>query len=105
MYYDKFTGGGLFTRIFDDVGRVQNFITDPLGMIFVNASAVAFIGVVLVTLSPWLTLVALLPIPITFAAVLEVVKCELTIGTLIAFTLYMWQFYGPIFGLVENVVP
>ena len=105
MYYDKFTGGGLFTRIFDDVGRVQNFITGPLGMIFINASAVAFIGVVLVTLSPWSTLIALLPIPITFAAALEVVKCELTIGTLIAFTSYMWQFYGPIFGLAGYVVP
>jgi len=191
-HYDKFTSGSLFSRVVDDVNRIQWFMTGSFAMLFINTSMIAFIGITLVTLSPQLTAIALTPIPVAVLgstiyrrlaskyyhklwrrwskvisvvsdaingailiksfgkepeigykfseslsefekAQLEVFKFEqkiwpavgfaftvsnilvwwlggtqvleerMTLGSLTAFTSYMWMFYTPIFNLVENV--
>ena len=39
---------------------------------------------------------------IWFLGGLDVLNGVLSLGSLIAFTTYMWEFYGPIFGLIES---
>ncbi len=191
-HYDRFGSGGLWSRIVDDVNRVQWFLSVAFVPLFINAAMVAFVGVTLATLNPWLTLVALTPIPVSVtaniiyrktasryyhrlwrkwsrivsvisdtinAAILvksfgkeeeftrkfegyqteferaqmdvfkfeqqiwpavglaftvssllvwwfgskDVLQGAMTLGSLMAFTSYMWQFYSPVFGLIENV--
>lgn len=190
--YDKFSSGSLFSRIIDDAGRVQMFLTGPFKMMFINSAMIIFIGVALVWLNPSLTLIALLPIPVTvigseiyrrlaskyyhrvwrkwsriisivsehinsillvksfgrepilrerFEGYLsefeeanlsafkfeqkiwpavglsftisnilvwwigghQVISGAMSLGSLMAFTSYMWSFYSPIFGLIDNV--
>ncbi|RLE98775.1 MAG: ABC transporter ATP-binding protein [Thermoprotei archaeon] len=191
-HYDRFTSGSLFSRVIDDVNRIQWFMTGSFNMIFINAAMIAFIGATLVTLNPWLTAIALLPIPIAIlgsaiyrrlaaryyhrlwrrwsrivsivsdainAAILvksfgkeptfrekfsesleeyeraqmdvfkfeqeiwpavglaftasnilvwwmgglQVLSGAMSLGSLMAFTSYMWMFYTPVFSLLENV--
>lgn len=191
-HYDRFGSGGLWSRVVDDVNRVQWFLTSAFIPLFINASMVAFVGVTLATLNLWLTLIALMPIPVSVAGNLiyrkaasryyhrlwrkwsrivsvisdtinaailvksfgkeedftkkfegyqtdyeraqmdvfkfeqqiwpavglaftasslliwwfgghEVLKGSMSLGSLMAFTSYMWQFYSPVFGLIENV--
>lgn len=191
-HYDKFTSGSLFSRIIDDVNRLQWFMTASFTMTFINAATIAFIGATLLTLNPRLTLVALMPIPVAIlgtimyrrlaaryyhrlwrrwskivsivsdtinAAILvksfgkeptfkerfseslgeyekaqidvfrfeqeiwpavglaftisnilvwwtgglQVLEGIMQLGSLMAFTSYMWRFYTPIFGLLDNI--
>ena len=191
IYHERFTSGGLYARIFDDVGRLQSLVSNTLERVVINASAIAFIGALLVTLSVKLTLIVLLPIPVTFLAAfifskfapiyyyrqwrkwsnvlsavsdslaailplkvyrrereyeqrflrnhreyeqsqistykleqafwppvwlvfvassllvwliggLDVINGALSLGSLIAFATYMWEFYNPIFGLIQS---
>jgi len=191
-HYDRFGSGGLWSRIIDDANRVQWFLAHAFIPLFINASMVVFVGVTLVTMDVWLTLIVLMPIPVSVtgsviyrrrasryyhrlwrkwsrivsivsdtinAAILvksfgkepeferkfeqsqdeferaqmdvfkfeqqiwpavglaftassllvwwfggnEVLKGKMSLGTLMAFTSYMWMFYSPVFGLIENV--
>lgn len=191
IYHERFTSGGLYARIFDDVGRLQNLVSNTLERVVINVSAIAFIGALLITLSVKLTMIVLLPIPVTFLAAfifsrfapiyyyrvwrkwsnvvstvsdslsailplkiyrreaeyeeqflkshgeyevsqvstfkleqafwppvwlvfivcsllvwliggLDVMNNALSLGSLIAFATYMWEFYNPIFGLIES---
>lgn len=191
-HYDRFGSGGLWSRIVDDVNRVQWFLSAAFIPLFINAAMVVFVGVTLATINPWLTLIALMPIPVSVtgnliyrkaasryyhrlwrkwsrivsvisdtinAAILvksfgkesefverfeshqseferaqmdvfkfeqqiwpavglaftissllvwwfggrDVLQGMMSLGSLMAFTSYMWQFYSPVFGLIENV--
>jgi ABC-type multidrug transport system fused ATPase/permease subunit len=191
-HYDRFGSGGLWSRIIDDTNRVQWFLTQAFIPLFINAAMVVFVGATLVTMDAWLTLIVLMPIPVSVtgnliyrktasryyhrlwrkwsrivsvisdtinAAVLvksfgkepeferkfeqsqdefqraqmdvfkfeqriwpavglaftassllvwwfggnEVLKGKMSLGTLMAFTSYMWMFYSPVFGLIDNV--
>jgi len=191
-HYDRFGSGGLWSRVIDDTNRVQWFLTQAFIPLFINAAMVIFVGTTLVTMDARLTLVALMPIPVSVAgsviyrrrasryyhrlwrkwsrivsivsdtinaAILvksfgkepeferkfeqsqdeferaqmdvfkfeqqiwpavgltftasslliwwfggnEVLEGKMSLGTLMAFTSYMWMFYSPVFGLIENV--
>ena len=191
-HYDRFGAGGLWSRIVDDVNRVQWFLSAAFIPLFINAAMVVFVGIMLATMNPWLTLIALMPIPVSVtgnliyrktasryyhrlwrkwsrivsvisdtinAAILvksfgkesefvdrfesqqteferaqmdvfkfeqqiwpavglaftissllvwwfggrDVLQGVMSLGSLMAFTSYMWQFYSPVFGLIENV--
>lgn len=191
-HYDQFGSGGLWSRIMDDVGRVQWAMQASFRDLFINAATVAFIGFTLVTLNIQLTLIVLLPIPVSVTATtiyrrlssryyqrmwrrwsrivsvisdtinavilvrsygkessfkdsfekyqeefekaqMDVFKFEqqiwpasglaftassllvwwiggnqvlqgaISLGTLTAFTSYMWMFYSPVFGLIDNI--
>lgn len=65
-FYDKYSTGRLISRITDDVNRVQTFLTQSLGLIIIDITTIAFIGIFLFWLSPQLSLVALIPIPISY---------------------------------------
>ena len=65
-FYDKYSTGSLISRIVDDVNRVQTFLTQSLGLIIIDITTIAFIGVILFSLSSWLSLIALIPIPVSY---------------------------------------
>jgi ABC-type bacteriocin/lantibiotic exporter with double-glycine peptidase domain len=191
-HYDMFGSGGLWSRIIDDTNRVQWFLTQAFIPLFINAAMIVFVGATLVTMNAWLTLIVLMPIPVSVvgniiyrktasryyhrlwrkwsrivsvisdtinAAILvksygkepeferkfeesqseferaqmdvfkfeqqiwpavglaftassllvwwfggnEVLKGKMSLGTIMAFTSYMWMFYSPVFGLIDNV--
>lgn len=65
-FYDKYSTGGLISRMVDDVNRVQTFLTRSLGLIIIDITTIVFIGVILFSLSPWLSLIALIPVPVSY---------------------------------------
>ncbi len=64
-FYDKYSSGSIISRVVDDVNRIQSFLTGSLGAIIIDVVTVVFIGTILFSLNPWLSLVALLPIPVS----------------------------------------
>ena len=64
-HYDRFGSGGLWSRIIDDTNRVQWFLTQAFTPLFINAAMVVFVGATLVTMDAWLTLIVLMPIPVS----------------------------------------
>ena len=64
-FYDRYSTGSIISRVSSDVERIKNFLTQGLQSMVMDLIAMASIGVILVTMSPWLTLLALLPIPVS----------------------------------------
>ncbi|RLF19010.1 MAG: hypothetical protein DRZ82_07120 [Thermoprotei archaeon] len=64
-FYDKYSYGDLYSRVMDDINRIQNLISVNLGAIIIDAAMIAFVGILLISMSPMLTLISMLPIPIS----------------------------------------
>ncbi|MEM2748924.1 MAG: ABC transporter ATP-binding protein [Candidatus Bathyarchaeia archaeon] len=62
-FYDKMSSGRIMTRITDDVGRVQWFLTWGTQTLIISALQIAGIGIIIFTMNFYLALFALLPIP------------------------------------------
>lgn len=63
-FYDKMSSGRIMTRITDDVGRVQWFLTWGTQTLIISLLQIIGIGVIIFSMNSYLALFALLPIPI-----------------------------------------
>jgi len=68
-FYDKMSSGRIMTRITDDVGRVQWFLTWGTQTLVISLLQILGIGVIIFSMNPYLALFALLPIPIIIVGV------------------------------------
>ncbi len=66
-FYDRYSRGDLISRVMYDVDRVQYFLTQGLMAIVIDVAMIVFIGAIMLSMNPWLTLIAMLPIPISMA--------------------------------------
>lgn len=64
-YYDKRQTGSLMTRVTQDVNELQSFMVDGIQFFFVNTLQIVGIMVILMCFNWKLTLLVLLPIPLT----------------------------------------
>jgi len=64
-YYDKRQVGSLMARITQDVNELRNFMVDGVQYFFVNSLTILGILAVMLRFNPFLTLLALIPVPIT----------------------------------------
>jgi ATP-binding cassette subfamily C protein len=68
-FYDKMSSGRIMTRITDDVGRVQWFLTWGMQTLVISLLQILGIGVIVFSMNPYLALFALFPIPIIVVGV------------------------------------
>lgn len=64
-YYDKRQAGSLTARVTQDVNELRNFLVDGVQYFFVNSLQIVGILVVMLRFNPKLTLLALVPVPLT----------------------------------------
>lgn len=64
-FYDKFSGGAIISRIIDDVNRVLYFLTQGVSMMVLDLAMIVFVGLMMFSMSPWLSSIALLPVPVS----------------------------------------
>ena len=62
-FYDRRQTGQLMSRLTHDTGHIQDFVADSLQEIVIQSFTVIIAFVMLFKLSPWLTLLTLIPIP------------------------------------------
>ncbi|MEM2028745.1 MAG: ABC transporter transmembrane domain-containing protein [Candidatus Bathyarchaeia archaeon] len=63
-FYDRMSSGRIMTRVTDDVGRVQWFLTWGTQTLITSALQIVGIGIIIFSMNIYLALFALLPIPI-----------------------------------------
>jgi ABC-type multidrug transport system fused ATPase/permease subunit len=68
-FYDRMSSGRIMTRITDDVGRVQWFLTWGTQTLVISLLQILGIGVIIFSMNPYLALFALAPIPIIVVGV------------------------------------
>ena len=64
-YYDKRQAGSLTARVTQDVNELRNFLVDGVQFFFVNSLQILGILIIMLRYNWQLTLVALIPVPIT----------------------------------------
>jgi len=64
-FYDKFSRGAIISRIVDDVNRVLYFLTQGVSMIVLDLAMIILVGIIMFSMSPWLSSIALLPVPVS----------------------------------------
>lgn len=64
-YYDKRQAGSLTARVTQDVNELRNFLVDGVQYFFVNSLQILGIFIVMLRFNPRLTLLALVPVPLT----------------------------------------
>jgi ATP-binding cassette subfamily B protein len=64
-YYDKRQAGSLTARVTQDVNELRNFLVDGVQFFFVNSLQIIGILIVMLRFNPRLTLLALIPVPLT----------------------------------------
>ena len=64
-FYDKYSTGRIISRVSSDVNNINNFLVMGVGAMLLDVIVIISIGVILITLNPWLTLIALTPLPIS----------------------------------------
>jgi ATP-binding cassette subfamily B protein len=70
-YFEDRTSGGLMSVLNDDVNQLERFLDLGPHKLIITAANVLFVGVVFFVVSPWLALLAFLPIPIIVAGSLR----------------------------------
>jgi len=73
-YFDKNAHGDVLSRITNDVDTLGSTLSQSLGQLLISATAVIGIIIMMLTISPWLTLVAMLLLPISGLSVSFIVK-------------------------------
>jgi len=63
-FYDKMSSGRVMSRVMDDVGRVQWFLTWGTQTLIISVLQVVGIGVIIFTMNFFLALFALFPVPL-----------------------------------------
>jgi len=74
QYFDKNPPGDVLSRISNDADTLSNTLSQGLAQLVMSATAVIGIIVMMLTISPLLTGVALLTLPVSFAAMSFIVK-------------------------------
>ena len=64
-FYDKFSRGAIISRIVDDVNRVLYFLTQGFSTMILDLAMIVFVGLIMFSMSPWLSYIALLPVPVS----------------------------------------
>ena len=64
-FHDKFSRGAIISRIIDDVNRVLYFLTQGVSTMILDIAMIAFVGLIMFSMSPWLSYIALLPVPVS----------------------------------------
>ncbi len=64
-YYDKRQTGSLLARVTQDVNELQNFLVDGIQLFLVNTLTIVGVFIILLRFNWQLTLLVLLPVPIT----------------------------------------
>ncbi len=62
-FYDKMSSGRIMSRVMDDIGRVQWFLTWGTQTMLISVLQVLGIGIIIFTMNPYLALFALVPVP------------------------------------------
>jgi len=73
-YFDKNPPGDVLSRIANDTDTLSNTLNSGLTQFVISAAAVIGIVVMMLTISPLLTLVTLLTLPVSFGAMFFIVK-------------------------------
>jgi len=63
-FYDKMSSGRVMSRVMDDVGRVQWFLTWGMQTLIISTFQIVGIGIIIFTMNPYLALFALIPVPL-----------------------------------------
>ena len=66
-YFEEATSGGLMAVINDDVNQLERFLDMGIHKLLITAANVVFVGIVFFVISPLLTLLSFLPIPVIVA--------------------------------------
>ncbi|MCU1499908.1 MAG: transporter related protein [Acidimicrobiales bacterium] len=66
-YFEDRTSGGLMTVLNDDVNQLERFLDMGPHKLIITAANVVFVGIVFAVISPLLTVLAFLPIPVIVA--------------------------------------
>ncbi|WP_254127072.1 ABC transporter ATP-binding protein [Aquihabitans sp. G128] len=66
-YFEDRTSGGLMTVLNDDVNQLERFLDMGPHKLIITAANVVFVGIVFAIISPLLTVLAFLPIPVIVA--------------------------------------
>lgn len=68
-FYDKMSSGRVMSRVTDDVGRVQWFLTWGMQTLIISSLQIVGIGLIIFTMNPYLAVFALIPVPITVVGI------------------------------------
>ena len=68
-FYDKMSSGRVMSRVTDDVGRVQWFLTWGMQTLIISSLQIIGIGIIIFTMNPYLALFALIPVPVTVVGI------------------------------------
>jgi len=68
-FYDKMSSGRVMSRVTDDVGRVQWFLTWGMQTLIISALQIVGIGLIIFSMNPYLAAFALIPVPITVVGI------------------------------------
>lgn len=68
-FYDKMSSGRVMSRVTDDVGRVQWFLTWGMQTLVISSLQIIGIGIIIFTMNPYLALFALIPVPVTVVGI------------------------------------
>jgi len=68
-FYDKMSSGRVMSRVTDDVGRVQWFLTWGMQTLIISALQIIGIGLIIFSMNPYLAAFALIPVPITVVGI------------------------------------
>lgn len=73
-YYDKQNAGDLLSRLTNDMNAINNLLSQNLVALLRSVTSVVGVLVMMLLLSPWLTLASLTVIPLTFIATTTIMK-------------------------------
>ncbi|MBS7614147.1 ABC transporter ATP-binding protein [Candidatus Bathyarchaeota archaeon] len=68
-FYDRMSSGRVMSRVTDDVGRVQWFLTWGMQTLIISGLQIVGIGVIIFSMNPYLAAFALIPVPITVVGI------------------------------------
>ena len=63
-FHDRYGSGRLISRISDDTSRIRWFLTWGIQSLIISTLQIAAIGVLVFTMNPYLTMFALIPVPV-----------------------------------------
>jgi len=68
-FYDKMSSGRVMSRVMDDVGRVQWFLTWGMQTLITSLLQIVGIGLIIFTMNLYLALFALIPVPLIIVGI------------------------------------
>lgn len=68
-FYDKMSSGRIMSRVLNDIGRVQWFLTWGTQTLIISLLQIIGIGVIIFSMNPYLALFALIPVPLIIVGI------------------------------------